>query len=57
MHDELVEETINALKKLQGVADIESAHQQADDILTDFLTDLGYANVVAEYQEIEKWYA
>ncbi len=50
-------EAINKLKELQDGVDIEVEHSDADDILCTLLTDLGYADVVKEYQEVNKWYA
>lgn len=37
--------------------DIEKTHSEADKILCELLTDLGYADVVAEWEKVEKWYA
>ena len=51
------EEAINKLKVYQGDTDIEIAHSAADRVLTDLLTTLGYADVVAEYEKIDKWFA
>lgn len=33
------------------------AHSIADDILCAVLIDLGYGDVVAEYNNVPKWYA
>lgn len=51
------EEAIEKLKKEQASHDTEIAHVNADDVLRDLLTALGYADVVKEYDEIRKWYA
>lgn len=48
---------IAELKSLQGHGDTETAHARADDILCRLLTDLGYPEVVAEYEKIDKWFA
>lgn len=37
--------------------DSEMAHVNADEVLCDLLTALGYDDVVAEYNRIRKWYA
>ena len=37
--------------------DPEKAHGDADDVLCELLTSLGYAKVVEEWHKIEKWYA
>lgn len=48
---------LRCLVELQGDGDTESNHAQADDILCEILTDLGYGDIVAEYDKIGKWYA
>jgi len=50
-------EYINRLKKLNGLWDQEAAHGEADDILCELLTKLGYSEVVKAYEEVDKWYA
>ena len=45
------------LQQEQQNGDLESAHGTADQVLCDLLTELGYGDVVAEYDKIEKWYA
>lgn len=53
-------EKAEALAKLAEIAkddDIEVAHFEADDVLCDLLTAIGYGEVVAEYSKIRKWYA
>lgn len=57
MADQDRDTAIKKLKKLQGSGDNEAAHNEADAILCDLLTELGYADVVAEWEKIEKWYA
>lgn len=42
---------------LQQVADLESAHVKADEILLRMLSELGFDDIVQEYQKIDKWYA
>ena len=42
---------------LQKVADLEAAHAKADEILLRMLSDLGFDDIVQEYQKIDKWYA
>lgn len=51
------EQAIEKLKAEQGDGDTEAAHGNADDILCEFLTALGYADVVAEWHKVDKWYA
>lgn len=51
------EEAIQELKRIQSMRDKEQAHVSADFVLESFLEALGYEDVVAEYVEIDKWYA
>lgn len=51
------EEAIEALRKCQARHDIEEAHIEADSVLTELLTDLGYGEVVDEWHKVDKWYA
>lgn len=50
---------IARLKEQQRISedDPESAHVEADDILCDFLKNLGYEDIVIEYEKIDKWYS
>lgn len=51
------EEAIMKLRQCQSNFDTEIAHIDADGVLTDLLTALGYQDVVAEWERIDKWYA
>ena len=51
------EEAIMKLRQCQLNSDTESAHIDADVVLIDLLTELGYQDVVAEWGKIDKWYA
>ena len=51
------EAAIRQLQECQNNRDIEQAHYDADDILCDLLTSLGFADVVAEYEKVDKWFA
>ena len=49
-----------ALAKLEEIAkntDTEHAHVEADRVLMELLNDLGYDDVVAAYDAIDKWFA
>lgn len=51
-----------AILRLRQIAeecggDAEKAHALADDLLCCVLRGLGFEEVVAEYEKIEKWYA
>lgn len=48
---------IEMLKLEQQNDDTETAHSNADEILCTLLEELGYAEVVAEYRKVSKWYA
>lgn len=37
--------------------DIENAHSNADDILSDFVRDLGFAEIANAYDDVPKWFA
>lgn len=53
-------DTTNIIKELKSLSDIcdeEVAHLKADKILCNLLSELGYADVVEQYNEIEKRYA
>lgn len=47
------------IKLLQEVSeeDTETAHIQADNIISELLEELWYWDVVEEYDKINKWYA
>jgi hypothetical protein len=49
-------EAIDQLREIQEIANFEVAHRMADDILCRLLISLGYADVVAEYNKVGKWY-
>ena len=52
------EEAIAQLLECQSANAAASGEQfAADRILCQFLISLGYADVVAEYEKVEKWYA
>jgi hypothetical protein len=48
---------ITELQKLQNENDVEHNHWVADKFLCCLLSDLGYSDVVEEYERISKWYA
>lgn len=51
------EQAIEKLRELQEPGDTEAAHANADWVLCEFLRALDYADVVAEYEKVDKWYA
>lgn len=48
---------MNRLKAAQENEDTESAHAEADNVLCDLLTTLGYKKLIDEYHKVKKWYA
>lgn len=51
------EEAIEKLKECQKNRDIEAAHSDADDVLCKLLSSLGYADVIEQWEKVDKWYA
>jgi hypothetical protein len=49
-------EAIDQLREIQEIANLEVGHRMADDVLCRLLSSLGYADVVAEYNKVGKWY-
>lgn len=56
-NEKLAEYAKNLLRECQESNDQEMAHIDADDVLCQLLQDLGYNDVVEEYDRIGKWYA
>ena len=48
---------LTGLRYCQDSDDTEIAHARADEILCNFLIDLGYQNIVDEYEKVDKWYS
>ena len=48
---------IERLKLIQKNGDIEAAHGDADTVLCELLNMLGYGEIVAEWEKVDKWYA
>jgi hypothetical protein len=51
------DEAIERLRQAQRNGDIEGAHGDADRVLCELLTTLGYEDVVREWEAVEKWFA
>lgn len=49
------EADIAKLKELQQQTDPELAHSQADDLLCLLLRDLGFGDVVDEFEKLTRW--
>lgn len=45
------------LQTIPGDGDPEAAHSEADRVLCLLLSEIGYDDVVAEWDKITKWYA
>ena len=48
---------LEKLRQAQENDDTEAAHGEADDALCELLTALGYAEVVAAWEKVDRWYA
>lgn len=48
---------VKKLRKIQENIDSEKAHVDADNVLRELLQELGFEEVVVEFDKIEKWYA
>lgn len=54
----LIEETLkNKLQELAQCDDYEMAHREADELLCDFITKLGYGEVAQKFDAVPRWYA
>ena len=51
------EEAMAKLAECQKNDDTETAHSDADDVLCALLDELGYGDVVAEYNKVSKWFS
>lgn len=51
------EKYLERLRLIQEKQDIENRHIEADQLLCDLLAELGYDQIVKQYDEIEKWHA
>ena len=51
------EEALAELAELKLSKDKEEAHADADGVLCQLLSELGYEDVVKAYHDISKWYA
>jgi len=54
---DIIKESVEKMKECVNNNDIELAHVEADDILCDVLTKLGYEELVDVYKNVKKWYA
>lgn len=51
------DEALRRMKECVRSGDPEIAHSNADDILCEFLRDLGHGDLVDIYCDVDKWYA
>ena len=56
MSEEDIQEYVDRLKECKEY-DAESGHIEADKILIDFISNLGYESIVEAWNEVEKWYS
>jgi len=52
-----IAEKIDRLNELSGMDDPEKAHSEADKILCEVISNLGYYGVAEAYNKIERWYS
>ena len=57
MNKKMLQEFIEKMQEYVSSDDPESAHIDADHLLCELLTKLGYENLVQKYDEVTKWYA
>jgi hypothetical protein len=57
--EKMIESAVVYMKQLAELSDRdqEGCHWQADRILCDVLTNLGYTELVEAFNDVEKWYA
>ena len=53
----IIKEAIEKIKECVNNGDTEVAHINADAVLCDVLTQLGYKELVDLYEKVKKWYA
>ena len=53
----IIKEAIEKMKECVNNVDTEVAHINADAVLCDVLTQLGYKELVDLYEKVKKWYA
>lgn len=51
------EDYLKEMNDLHSLDDHEEAHKMADQLLCDFLYDLGHTKLVESFDKIKKWYA
>ena len=54
---DIIKEAVEQMKECVNNGDFEVAHLDADNILCDVLTQLGYKELVDLYEKVHKWYA
>lgn len=54
---DIIKEAVEKMKECVNNGDTEVAHIDADNILCDVLTQLGYKELVDLYEKVKKWYA
>lgn len=54
---DIIKEAVEKKKECVNNGDTEVAHLDADAVLCDVLTQLGYKELVDLYEKVKKWYA
>lgn len=55
--EDIIKEAVEKMKECVNNGDTEVAHLEADAVLCDVLTQLGYKELVDFYEKVKKWYA
>jgi len=51
------EQARDKIKEIIATKDEETGHQEADWLMCEILESLGYAEMVSEFNKMDKWYA
>lgn len=57
MKDKLVKKYVELIRSECDTGDTEFGHMKADYLLCQLLYELGYEEVIKEYDKVSKWYA
>ncbi len=55
LREEYREKLQKIIEDAQG--DVERQHAEADNLLCDLLTEMGFGSLVDDYRDIKKWFA
>ena len=55
-HEQTAQDTLKQLEHLTTILDYEDAHRKTDLVLCEFLTQLGYSDIVKAWHKVGKYY-